>query len=78
MYPSFARPSLAFLLIAWSAGLSLLWRLDVTIAATFCLTAGAVAGMFLSARSVKDDQRAFYVYNVSRRRELTDVSSNLI
>lgn len=63
--PKAARPTLLLALCAWSASLSLLWRLNLEVAATFNILAIAVGGRFVVFNSIKSDQRSFYLYNVS-------------
>lgn len=65
VHPTLARPTLALFLLLWSAGLAVLWRLDLCVAVVFGLLGTAVAYCFMRAQSVKADQRAFYLYNVS-------------
>lgn len=64
VHPTLARPTLLFALAAWSAGLSMVWGLNVEMALAFNVLGAAVGGRFLAKTSMKADQRSFYLYNV--------------
>ncbi|KAL5535076.1 hypothetical protein ACEPAF_3169 [Sanghuangporus sanghuang] len=62
--PSVARPTLMLALLAWSSALSSLWRLAAVPAIVFHFLALSVGGRFMTLKSIKADQRSFYLYNV--------------
>ena len=64
IYPSLSRPMLTLVIIAWSFGLSYLWRLNGELATVFIALGTVVGFRFLVKTSCKADQRSFYLYNV--------------
>ncbi|KAL5534703.1 hypothetical protein ACEPAG_1167 [Sanghuangporus baumii] len=62
--PSVARPTLMLALLAWTSALSSLWGLAAVPAFVFHFLALSVGGRFMVLKSIKADQRSFYLYNV--------------
>lgn len=75
VYPSIARPSVAFGVMWWTVVLCSVWELcsiqgssgivDVLVAALLFGVAGVVGWRFVLLRDVKDDKVSFHWYNVS-------------
>jgi hypothetical protein len=65
-HPSFSRVVTAFILIAWSWGISLTWRLDDATAAFMGVLALVVGVRFVVRRDVHGDLVSAYLYNVSQ------------
>lgn len=69
-HPTLSRVATAFILVAWSWGVSLIWRLDHLTAAFMCALALAVGVRFVVRRDVRADLVSAYLYNVSRKKPL--------
>jgi len=66
-YPTLSRIVTAFILIAWSWGISLTWRLDYITAAFMGVLALVVGVRFVVRRDVHGDLVSAYLYNVSQK-----------
>jgi hypothetical protein len=64
-YPTLSRAVTAFLLIAWSWGVSRTWRLDDITAAFMGVLALMVGVSFVARTDVHADVISAYLYNVS-------------
>ena len=62
--PHSSRPILMISLLLWAIGLSKIWELDPLASSTFILLALTVGVRFMLLKSIKSDQRSFYLYNV--------------
>lgn len=67
VYPKFGRWTVLIPLLAWSVGLSALWRLDALTSTAFTLLAAFIGLRYLNFATVHADQVSFYWYNVSAR-----------
>ena len=63
--PSFARSSLAVLLVSWSTTLVHFWELPAGVAGLLYALAGITAVFFIRGGTEKADQDACWWYNVS-------------
>ena len=50
--------------LAWSVGLSTLWKLGITVSVVFNFLGLAVGIRYCTLNSIKADQRSYYLYNV--------------
>lgn len=66
-YPILSRPVTAFLLIAWSWGISKTWHLDDVAAAVMVILSLVVGTSFVARTDSHADKISFYWYNVSYR-----------
>jgi hypothetical protein len=64
-YPILSRPVTAFLLIAWSWGISKAWSLDDVAAAVMGVLSLVVGTSFVARTDSRADKISFYWYNVS-------------
>lgn len=64
-YPISSRPVTAFLLIAWSWGISRTWRLDDVTAAVMGVLSLVVGMSFVTRTDSRADKISFYWYSVS-------------
>ena len=64
-YPTLSRAVTAFLLIAWSRGISWTWRLDDITAGFVGVLAFIVGVSFVARRGGRADILSSYLYNVS-------------
>jgi hypothetical protein len=64
-YPALSRVVTAFILVAWSWGISRTWRLDEFTAAVLGVLALVVGIRFVARRDSRADKVSFYWYNVS-------------
>ncbi|KAI0067242.1 hypothetical protein BV25DRAFT_1819550 [Artomyces pyxidatus] len=62
--PSIGRYVVLVALLAWSAGVSFVWRLDFATASAFCMLGLYIGIRFVSLKTVTADQVSFYWYNV--------------
>lgn len=62
---SVARWSLAGLILAWTAGLTLLWQPPLIASAAFAATALRCVGGYVSSHDEKDDYTSYCWYGVS-------------
>jgi len=65
-YPTLSRFVTAFVLVAWSWGVSLIWRLDNITAAFMGVLALIVGVSFVVRRDLHADLVSAYLYNVSQ------------
>lgn len=63
-HPTLARPMLMAILVAWSMALSSIWGLSSSLGRAYSILGALVGWRFVLKRSVKSDQRSFYLYNV--------------
>ena len=63
--PDISRPILMILILLWSVGLSRLWGLDNLAFLAFIQFALAVGLRYVFLKSIKSDQKSYYLYNVS-------------
>lgn len=66
-YPALSRAVTAFVLLAWSWGISLTWRLDSATAAAMGVLALIVGVSFVARRDARADVVSSYLYNVSQK-----------
>jgi hypothetical protein len=66
-YPAMSRVATAFILIAWSWGISKTWHLDDVAAAVFGVLAIVVGISFVARTDSRSDKVSFYWYNVSHQ-----------
>ena len=66
-YPTLSRVVTAFVLLAWSWGISLTWRLDSATAAATGVLSLIVGVSFIARRDTRADVVSSYLYNVSRK-----------
>ncbi|KAJ7171158.1 UbiA prenyltransferase family [Mycena filopes] len=62
--PSIARYTIIVPLTLWSAGLTVVWKLDLAASTAFMSLAIFVGMRYLISRSVHSDQVSFYWYNI--------------
>lgn len=62
--PVASRVLVLFGLVAWSVGLAFLWKTGPLIASGMLALGGLVGGRFTLLKSISDDQKTFYLYNV--------------
>jgi hypothetical protein len=67
-YPTLSRVVTAFVLLAWSWGISLTWRLDSATAAAMGVLALIVGVSFVARRDTGADVVSSYLYNVSQKK----------
>ena len=66
-YPMCSRAVTAFLLVAWSWGISRTWLLDDATAAVMGVLSLVVGTSFVAGTGPRADRNSFYWYNVSHR-----------
>ena len=77
-YPVLSRVVTAFILLAWSWGISLTWRLDNITAAAMGVLALIVGVSFVARRDTRADLISSHLYNVSQKHiENSDAVSHL-
>jgi hypothetical protein len=66
-YPFLSRVATAFVLLAWSWGMALTWRLDSASAAAMGVLSLVVGVSFVTRRGTRADVVSSYLYNVSQK-----------
>jgi hypothetical protein len=77
-YPISSRPVTAFLIIAWSWGISRTWRLDDATAAAMGVLSLVVGTSFVARTDSRADRISFYWYSVSYHMRTSGDHSDLL
>lgn len=63
--PAIARYTVIVTLLAWSAGLTFLWQVDLVTSLCFHALALLIGVRFLVYKTIPQDQVSYYIFNVS-------------
>ncbi|THH08109.1 hypothetical protein EW145_g2932 [Phellinidium pouzarii] len=64
VHPKVARPILLMLMVAWSIGLGIIWRLDLLTASAITMLGTYIGWAFVTERSPKEDKKNLFYYLV--------------